>query len=241
LQGAEKRRVEALRRKCAARGLVSAWHGQHSGEVAWTRQATTQEGKGRSQIDHALVSERLLEAGAVKRIGVMEGEQLNMSDHRTMVMDIDVRTALGMSGLPEKRRRGKLQAVVIKQKATVVDFVQRINMKLAKADVEQEMAELKELVEGWEDTGGVRRHAPPEITSRLFGFQRHLKLVVQCERDMEEAAESKTSRRRRNGWSAELGNKSAMHRRMGLVLRSAKRGLWRRAMKLHQCGKTRFN
>lgn len=129
----EKRRRRVLTSACAERGLTDLWTQLHPGSTAWTRQQRLDAETGCSQIDHAIVSQALIGAGAL-RMGVLTGEELNASDHRMLVLELQPTAAFTQQTAEE--RRGMPKALSLKDNKSVAEYAATLPLRIRDAVME---------------------------------------------------------------------------------------------------------
>ena len=223
----ERTRRRALLRACAERGLVDLWDELHPKEVAWTRQLRQDALTGCSQIDHALVSETLVSANAL-RMGVLTGEAINASDHRLLLLELQPSAAFTPQASPA--RSGRPKPISLTDNKSISEYAISLLSRFGRDAV----AELK-ILEGLVDQPDKRA----QLCEGIERWERHALCLVQAEDDMIQRRD-KTSRRRKNCWSPAMVSLLKRLRALQLTLRCAERHHYQRARRLYRAGNTAF-
>ena len=202
LSADDRKYMDALRRKCAERGLKNAWEERHGGEKeGWTFEGGSGQ---RTHIDMVLVSEDMVESGAVRRVGILN-RQLNRSMHRAVVVDINMQ-AVGIRvgekvKEPVTEQHAQLQ---LDNKQEVRRFQDGVMAQISKSEAEQAMSHAEELFEG---TEGDQWEQSSITLEQREAAERVNEVIAQVVRAAEKMKRPTGNRRTKNCWSGEFKRK----------------------------------
>ena len=202
LSADDRKYMDALRRKCAERGLKNAWEERHGGEKeGWTFEGGSGQ---RTHIDMVLVSEDMVESGAVRRVGILN-RQLNRSMHRAVVVDINMQ-AVGIRvgekvKEPVTEQHAQLQ---LDNKQEVRRFQDGVMARISKSEAEQAMSHAEELFEG---TEGDQWEQSSITLEQREAAERVNEVIAQVVRAAEKMKRPTGNRKTKNCWSGEFKRK----------------------------------
>lgn len=144
-------RTAALRHFARTYGLCEALTTLYPGMQPVTFVASENVGARTSWIDHMLVSAELLDDGYIVEAGILLHEQLNSSDHRAVVIEVDIANALQIG--PEWSQKPtsdpRLPKLNIKNEQHVSQYQHRVAKQYTRLKIAHIQARAEAVVKQW--------------------------------------------------------------------------------------------
>ena len=144
--------LSALAERC---GLVNAGVDKFGASLP----ETFFSGTKKTAIDHFLVSKRLVAEGAVTGMGIWQDEVVNDSDHRVVVLEVDLapflRATVGAMRAPPRQRKWIESRLLLSSGEEVLKYQEAVVRRWGENGLALRLSQLQGQVDQWAREGGV--------------------------------------------------------------------------------------
>ena len=193
----------AMRDLAGSLGLVNLMQERHGRLFpTWYK---SWDGVVKTSIDHVLVSKELVGEGVVRSIGVWKGRQLNGSDHRPIVIEMDIHRLLGISqgGLHKREAREKPpprlgpedEELIPHYQKTAVELWRLLRMERRLAELEKQAAEKR-----WEEQDEMMQRGMDEL---MWLLTRIMLVAERMTKGQGAMHSSDRKSKKKGGWSVD--------------------------------------
>ena len=195
--------------------------------------------------DHILMSEWVLKRDKDIRIGVLQGEELNDSDHRQLLVELDCQVLLGLDeeGCKEPAPLPKLvqPKLHLSDDKMVLDYANEVNRLGEERGCEAEVEELEQVAVKWSGHDPDAEESPVLQAQMDAVMSRCLGVLLEAERTVvgKPKVQSKAKEaKRKKRWSQEAKPKHRRVRRLKELLAlydtGYYRSIWRKVQGIEQ-------
>ena len=159
--------LEALAERC---GLAHAAIHKFGRVLPWTYQS----GKNETAIDHVLVSRKLVTDGCLLRMGVWQGGTVNDSDHKVIVVELDLTPYLRITDrgmrTPRPKRKWVESKLRLSDKEQLLQYQVAVVRRWEEVGLKAKLEHVHKVVANWIAGGGIWGQTDTEVQQSMDGL-----------------------------------------------------------------------